>query len=208
MFFPPLPKLKKAQAEEIIDREWKLQRPGEVKPQVVGLAIRGYWERTIGDPTRNDVNEVDDVLVWCSPEGFDITNGNTDPSKLGWNPGVGKPYGMLQPGIWDFYPGSHRGKKPAFRQADNAEVAKKLGIRNEGKFLVERMWGWKDPRNYLEWGHQQVNIHPMTISSTSSWLCLTIPGDSSTRWLSGSQRAMRAYNQPLFSVVLIEGPIA
>jgi hypothetical protein len=207
MYFPPLPKLKKSLANDIIHFEWERQRPGETKPKVIGLAVRGYRQRTIGNPERNDVGEVDDLLYWQSPEGMDMTNANTDPSKLGWNHGVGKPYGMLQPGIWDFYAGSHRGRRPAFRQADNAEVALKYGIRNQGKFLVERMWGWNDPRNYMEWGHQQVNIHPMSISSTSSWLCLTIPVDHSDRWIGGAQRVMKIHKQPVFSVVLIEGPI-
>lgn len=207
MFFPPLPKLKPGLANKIIDREWAIQRPGEKMPQVVGLAIRGYRTTTLGEPTRNDVGMVDDLLYWRSPEASDMTNANTDPSRLGWNEAIGKPFAMLQPGIWDFYPGAHRGKRPAFRQADNAEVAKKLGIRNDGKFLVERMWGLNDPRNYKEWGHQQINIHPMSISSTSSWACLTIPVDFSTRWIGGAIKAMEIYRQPTIPVILIEGPI-
>lgn len=207
MYFPPLPKLKRSLAEELFDRQWQKNRPGEEKPKICILAIRGYRAHTIGNPDRNDVNEVDDLLAYITPTEFYAVNANTDPSRLGWNPGVGKPYGMLEPGVWDFYRGPHKGVTPAYRQADNAEVAKKLGIRNDGKFLVKRMWGWTDPRNYLEWGHQQVNIHPMSISSTSSWLCLTIPVDQSKRWLQWGWDQMDLFKQKTIPVALIDGPV-
>lgn len=207
LFLPLPPKLTPERYDDLLDEAWGIYRPGEVKPKVVALFIRGYREKTMGDPTRNDVNEIDDYAGWRSPERRYQCNANTDPSKLGWNSAIGKPYAMLKPGIWDFYPGAHRGKRPALRQADNAEVAKKLGIRHEGKFQVTRMWGWNDPRNYDEWGHQQINIHPMGISSTSSWACLTIPMDFVNPFLSGVTRAMKIYGQKVIPVALIEGPV-
>ena len=207
MYFPPLPKLTRELALRIVAREYARLRPGEEIPDVVGLAVRGYRKTSMGDPTRNDVGIVDDLLAWISLDGFSAVNANTDPSRLGWNAAIGKPFCMLQPGIWDFYPGAHRGRKPAYRQADDAAVAKRLGIRNEGKFLVKRMWGHNDSRNYDEWGHQQIDIHPMTISSTSSWACLTIPADKSDIWCATGQAEMRKHGQKVFPVVLIEGPI-
>ena len=207
LFLPPPPKLATSLADDLIDAAWEKYRPGETKPEVVALFIRGYREKTMGDPDRNDVGMIDDYALWRSPSQRFHCNCNTDPSRIGWNPGVGKPYAMLQPGIWDFYPGAHRGKRPALRQADDAATAKRLGIRNEGKFLVKRMWGWDDPRNYDEWGHQQINIHPMSVSSTSSWACLTIPIDYVSPWLGGVTRALSACSQATIPVALIEGPV-
>lgn len=175
-------------------------------PKVYVLAVRAYWSNTFA-PEGNNVGTWDDAFFLVTPNGFYPVQANTDPSKLGWNPGVGKPYGMLKPGVWWFYPGPHKGVRPAFRQADDADVAKKLGIPHDGKFHVTRMWGEGDPRNYDEWGHQQVNIHPGGHSSTSSWLCLTIPADRATTWLQTATDALRHYDQKLLPVMLIEGPI-
>ncbi len=176
-------------------------------PLVYNLAVRGYRLRTMGNPERNDVGIFDDAFFLCTPDGFHPENANTDPSRLGWNPGVGKPYGLLQPGVWWFYPGAHRGVRPAFRQADDAAVAKKFGIPHDGKFKVVRTWGHDDPRNYLEWGYQQVNMHPAGMNTTSSWLCLTLPLDRAKPWLQKATDALKKHKQKLLPVILIEGPI-
>lgn len=176
-------------------------------PAVFNLAVRGYRKTTMGNPTRNDFGIFDDAFFLVTPTTMLAENANTDPSRIGWNPGVGKPYGVLKPGVWYFYPGAHKGVKPAFRQADNADVAKKLGIPHKGKFHVTRMWGINDPRNYDEWGYQQVNIHPAAVSSTSSWLCLTLPFDRAKAWLQTATNALKEHKQKLLPTILIEGPI-
>ncbi|MCW1921332.1 hypothetical protein OKA05_02135 [Luteolibacter arcticus] len=176
-------------------------------PKVYNLAVRGYRATTMGPTEGNDFGYFDDAFFLVTPEGVLSANANTDPSKLGWNPGVGKPYGMLKPGVWWMYPGAHKGRKPAFRQADDAEVAKQLGIPHGGKFHVTRMWGRDDPRNYDEWGHQQVNLHfgRGPITGTSSWLCLTVPEGSP--WIQAAVNALKAHGQKLLPNILIEGPI-
>lgn len=202
---PPL--AEKSLVERLALAKWREDGNTGPLPAVYNLAVRGYRFRTMGNPERNDVGIFDDAFFLVTPDGFYPENANTDPSRLGWNPGVGKPYGMLQPGVWFFYPGAHKGVSPAFRQADDAQVAKAFGIPHEGKFKVRRMWGIDDPRNYIEWGHQQVNIHPASMSTTSSWLCLTLPYDRAKNWLKIATLALKENRQKLLPVILIDGPI-
>ncbi len=186
---------------------WRKEGHEEPLPKVYVLAVRGYWKASVGDPTRNDVGVWDDAFFLVTPTKMLAERANTDPSKIGWNPGVGKPYFMLDEGVWFFYPGAHKGVKPAFRQADNAAVAKALGIPNGGKFTGVRMWGWNDPRNYKETGHQQVNIHPGGDVGTSSWACQTLPRARATAWLQAATDELKAHGQKLLPYILIEGPI-
>jgi hypothetical protein len=200
-----LPKLSRSEAVELALEAWEKDGNKNPLPQVYFLMWRGYRLRTMGNPTRNDVGINDDAGWLISGDDvFLPENLNTDPSRLGWNASVGKPYGMLKPGVWWFYYGPHKGRLPAFRQADNAAVAKKLGIPHNGKFHVTRMWGWDDKRNYSEWGHQQINIHSQVMNSTSSWLCITVPFNRSDAWLNRANKELRKYNQKTIPVILIE----
>ena len=202
-----LPKAPKWLVDELAAEGWSEAGNHGPLPAVYVLAVRAYRRDSMGVPGRNDVGIWDDAFFLCTPDGYYPENANTDPSRLGWNPGVGKPFGLLQPGCWWFYPGPHKGVRPAFRQADDERVARKLGIPYDGKFLVERCWGFGDPRNTLEWGHQQVNIHPGGNTGTSSWLCLTLPNDRATRWLQTATDALKTHKQKLLPVILIDGPI-
>lgn len=187
---------------------WQVENPGQPLPQVYQIWVRGYRFKTMGNPERNDTGIFDDAAFLCTPTLFMAENSNTDPSRLGWNSSVGKPYGMLKPGVWWFYPGAHKGRRPAFRQADDVAVASIFGIPHAGKFHVTRMWGWNDSRNYDEWGHQQVDIHPASLSSTSSWLCLTLPVDRSDAFLQTSTDELKRYKQKIIPVILLDGPIS
>ena len=206
---PPMnpPLAKKNDVESLALAGWRSDGNEGPLPSVYVLAVRGYRFATMGNPERNDCGIWDDAFFLVTPDGFFPENANTDPSRLGWNPGVGKPYGLLQPGVWYFYPGPHKGRPGCFRQADDAQVAAKLGIPHEGKFKVMRMWGYGDSRNYIEWGHQQVNVHPGAMSSTSSWLCLTLPYDRASAWLRQATLAVKEARQKTLPVILIDGPI-
>lgn len=196
----------------LIDRKalavWRQENPDVPLPKVYFVMVRGYRFASMGNPERNDVGIFDDAGFLCTPTLFLPENLNTDPSRLGWNPSVGKPYGMLKSDrVWWFYPGAHKGHRPSFRQADDAAVAKMFGIPHEGRFKVTRMWGHGDKRNYDEWGHQQVNIHRAGMSSTSSWLCLTVPLDRCDAWLQIATDELKRYGQRTIPVILLEGPI-
>ena len=197
--------------QELIERlaleAWREDGNDTPLPVVYNLAVRGYRAVTMGPTPDNDVGYFDDAFFLVSPTTFLPANANTDPSRLGWNSSVGKPYGMLQPGVWWMYPGAHKGRIPAFRQADNETVAARFNIPHEGRFHVKRMWGKNDHRNYLEWGHQQVNLHfgvgPVT--RTSSWLCLTVPEGSP--WIQAATNELLKHKQLLLPTILIEGPV-
>lgn len=206
---PAPPRVTRENVEYHAEIAWHAEYPDEPLPAVYVLDVRGYRKTTMGDPTRNDVNLWDDLSAIVSPTIFLPENSNLDPSKLGWNAAIGKPYCMLQPGVWWFYYGPHKGQLPAFRQADDAQTALKLGIPHGGKFFVERCYGHADRRNYTEWGHQQINRHPGGLHSTSSWACLTLPpADGVARnWLQTAKRQLDLHGQKLLPSILIEGPV-
>lgn len=201
------PKASKDLVRTLALEAWRKDGNEGPLPKVYNLAVRGYRATSMGQTPDNEVGIFDDAFFLVAPDEFLSENANTDPSKLGWNPGVGKPYGMLKPGVWWMYSGAHKGRKPALRQADNEEVAENLGIPHKGKFHVTRMWGFDHPDNYDEWGHQQVNLHfgRGPITGTSSWLCLTVPEGSP--WIQATVNAMKRHGQRIIPNILIEGPI-
>ncbi len=205
MTIPPDPKLTREEAIALALKGWRADGHEGDLPPVFMLAVRGYWPRSMGPTPGNDFGFWDDAFFLVTPTGFFAKPANTDPSRIGWNPGVDKPFGVLQPGVWEFYPGPHKGIAGCFRQADNAAVAKKYGIPHEGKFKVMRTWGRNDPRNFIEWGHQQVNIHPGSRSGTSSWLCLTLPPDYALNFLARAKTAIDKAGLRTLKVVLVEG---
>ncbi len=205
MHVPPEPKLTRAEAVAVALKGWRADGNEGDLPKVFNLVVRGYRPKSMGPTPENDYGFWDDAHFLVTPTGFYPRTGNADPSRIGWNPGVDKPFGVLQPGVWYFYPGPHKGVRPAFRQADNAEVAKRYGIPHEGKFKVLRMWGRNDPRNAIEWGYQQVNIHPGSRNGTSSWLCLTLPPDTATNFLQRATDEIAKHGQRTLPVILVEG---
>lgn len=207
LFVPSPPKIRRELAVELGTEAWKQANGDDPMPDVWLFMVRGYRATSMGPTPLNDPGIWDDLIALVTPHSFHAINANTDPSRYGWNPGVGKPYGILQPGVWWWYPGPHKGHTPAFRQADDSETGRKLGFPHDGKFFVERCWGRNDPRNYHEWGHQQVNIHLGGINSTSSWLCLTVPPQGGEQFLQRAWDSLKAYKQKVIPGVLIEGPV-
>ena len=203
LIIPPPPRITRELAVSLGQREWG----DEPMPDVWWLLIRGYRATSMGPTPENDPGIWDDLLALVTPNSFHAINGNLDPSRWGWNESVGKPFGVLQPGIWWWYPGPHKGRMPAFRQADDAPTGRKMGFPNEGRFFVERCWGRGDKRNYHEWGHFQANVHLGTYRTTSSWMCLTVPPQGGEQFLQRSINALKAYKQPYIPGILIDGPV-
>lgn len=170
------------------------------------LAARGYYRDTMGRPGQNDVGIYDDAMFLVAPGVFKAVNANTDPSRLGWNPGVGKPYAMLLPGVWFFRRGAHKGKVPALRQCTDEEAALR-GIPNDGQFSVLRVFGEGDHRNYLESDYFAINIHSGGESTTSSWGCQTIPPGQFEDFMLAVWEASKAAGQDRIPYMLTEGPI-
>ncbi len=177
-----------------------------VPEQVRVLGVRAYRRDTMGRPGVNDVGTYDDAMFLCAPGVFKSMNANTDPSRIGWNPGVGKPYAMLMPGLWYFRRGAHKGKTPALRQCTDEEAGE-LGIPNDGEFRVLRCFGEGDPRNYEETGYFAINVHPGGESTTSSWGCQTAPPIEYYDFMHGVWEASITAKQARIPYLLVEGPI-
>lgn len=130
------------------------------------VGIRGYYKRTMGNPTRNDRGIYDDAIFLVSPNHFSSYNANTDPSKRrnGWGFGRKKGMAVLKPGVWLSYCYSkHKWVYPAIcqRKAPVTVLRDKKG----GSYEDTGMFG--------------INIHKGGIWSTWSAGCQTIP---SSQW--------------------------
>ena len=175
-------------------------------PVVVG-GIRGYYRDSVGRVGFNEFGEWDDALFFFSRDEFQIIRGNTDPVRMGWNAGVGKPFAVLQPGISWMRRGPHRGRKPALRQCTDEE-ADGLGIPDEGEFTVQRSWGENDRRNYFEKGYFAINVHDsLSEGTTSSWGCQTAPHSTFIPWMIRIWELTTAAKQSAIPYILINGPI-
>ncbi len=197
------PKLTEARVREILATAGV---PTDSEP-VALLGVRGYYRDTKGEPGKNDVGIYDDAMFLVGPGVFKAVAANTDPSRLGWNPGVGKPYAMLMPGLWYFRRGAHKGKTPALRQCTDEEAAE-LGIPNDGEFLVERVHGIGDPRNYRERDYFAINIHSGGVSTTSSWGCQTIPPEDFEDFMLAVWEGSKRAGQGRIPYLLVDGPVA
>jgi hypothetical protein len=172
------------------------------------LGVRGYFRDTLGVPGQNDFGIYDDAIFAVGPDGFfAVVNANTDPGRTGWNPGVGKPFAVLQPGVWWFRRGPHKGKTPALRQCTDEE-AEEREIPNDGEFTVERSYGEGNPKNYRETGYFAINMHRGGEATTSSWGCQTIPPDQFDDFMEAVWAESKKAGQDKLPYVLISGPVS
>lgn len=81
------------------------------------LGVRAYYRDTMGVDKANDVGIYDDAIFLVSHLPMLACNANTDPSRLGWNAGVDKPFAVLQPGLWYFRRGPHKAHPARFASA-------------------------------------------------------------------------------------------
>lgn len=156
---------------------------------VLLLGVRGYYADSLGRPRENDYGIFDDAIFVCRPDGTGAAfNANVDPARAGWNPGVDKFFAMLTEGVYVFRQGTHHGSagdvKNALRQLTPAEAAaRNLDLyfpagdpRAEGKFRVRRVERDQGiPEGEIEYGTQNINVHPGSKNGTSSWGCQTLP---------------------------------
>lgn len=178
------------------------------------LAVRGYRRDTMGKPGVNDVGIYDDALFVRHAGGVLNCNGNCDPSRIGWNPGVGKPFAQLKTGVWPFIIGLHKGQYTALRQPYE-EQAMDLGLqrifhaddpRAFGHFTVIRDNG--QGSRYEDPGYHAINIHKGGIVGTSSWGCQTLPPDEWPEFIALVQSAMKSAGQRWLPYCLIDGPVS
>jgi lysozyme len=173
------------------------------------LGVRGYYQDTMGVAGRNDVGQYDDAMFFVGPGIFLAANANTDPSRLGWNEAVGKPFAMLLPGLWYFIRGAHKGKVPALRQADE-DQADDVKIPNHGHFKV---WRGKSMDDILtktakvDEGYHAINIHRGGENTTSSWGCQTVPPDQFDNFMEQVWEHTKKHSMERIPYLLIDGPV-
>lgn len=185
-----------------------------VTPAVAILGVRGYRRDTMGRVGVNDVGIYDDALFVRFPGGVLNCNGNTDPSRIGYNPGVGKPFAQLKTGVWPFILGLHKGKYMALRQPYE-EQTPKLGLehffgigdpRAIGHFTVIRDDG--RGRRYEDTAYHAINIHMGGNNGTSSWGCQTLPPEGWHQFIDVVIREMKRAGQLWIPYCLIDGPVS
>lgn len=148
---------------------------------VMIFGVRGYFRNTLGRLGLNDFGVYDDAAFLVSPADVSAYNWNCDPVRKGWNPGVGKNYAQLMPGVWPFRLGPHKGRPGNLRQLSGGEgsTAKLARYFSDGRarghFTVRRVVD--DNVGNLETGYYAINIHDGTDRSTGSWGCQTLPPD-------------------------------
>ena len=199
MLPPSRPQQAKSKTQALLSK-------ARVSDAVALVGIRGYYRDTMGTAGKNDVGLYDDAAFLITPQGMLSFNFNTDPSRLGWNPGVGKPFAVLRPGLWYFRRGPHKAHPRALRQCTDEE-ARNLGIPNEGEFEVERSFGQGDKRNFFETNYFAINIHPGGENTTSSWGCQTLPPAQFKQFIERVWGESIHARQNRIPYLLVEGPL-
>lgn len=167
----------------------KILRQAGVTDQVAIIGRRGWYLKTMGDPTRNDRGIYDDALIVVTPDGIMAFNGNVDPSVF--REGIA----TLAPGVHRYKPGRHGVSRdrpgrivsyPAFRPATKGEM---LPVTRDGVA--------SNPRPGVA-----INMHRGGWNTTSSEGCQTIPPDQWDAYYALVSSALKRYGQKDFPYVL------
>lgn len=151
------------------------------------LGIRGYFKKTMGDPSKNDTGIYDDAIFIISPDHFSSWNANTDPSRMIPNVAVLKPGG---PYLYKVGLHGVSGPNPymALRQYGNVTV-----IRNGSVNVTD------SPANRF-----YIDIHRGGYGTTSSLGCQTIHPDQWDAFFATVKSNMKANQQDIIPYCLIE----
>jgi lysozyme len=125
-------------------------------------------------------------------------NGNTDPSRYGWNPGADKYMARLAPGVHLFRRLKHHASRPdgymAYGQGSSPVTVER--IRENGSIAT------------TETGIFGINFHRGGQTGTSSEGCCTVPAE---QWHDCDTTLIHALTDAetmVFPFILIPGPIA
>lgn len=153
-----------------------------VKPVMV-LAIRGYYQNSMGKPGVNDRGIYDDCFAMIGPNYYKTFNGNCDPRLE--KPGIA----TLLPGWHEFKPGLHNYKNPypAFRTANSAEVTAVL----------------RDGQKGIKQGHT-INLHAGGEFETNSAGCQTVIKSQWKEFKNDGYRLLAEIDQKTLPYLLIE----
>jgi lysozyme len=178
-------------------RAHAVARPGTPLPSLFVLACRAYYRDTMGQPRANDYGIFDDAFFIVSPFGFTAWNGNSDPSRIGWNGNAGKFMARLKPGVWTYRRLKHLMHSPrgymAFGQGPDPVTVERL--RADGTIAQ------------TETGCFGINLHSASASGTSSEGCLTVPVGQWSSFRNTLDSALEKTGQKTFPLILIDGPM-
>lgn len=119
------------------------------------VAVRGYYQDTMGERGKNDRGLYDDCLAVVSASVFKAFNGNTDPSTR--KRGVA----VLRPGVWLYERGIHGWSKPPSRRYEALVQAAKVTVERDDIGVESGFFG--------------INVHRGGLFSPSSLGCVTVP---------------------------------
>ena len=164
----------------------KLLASRSVSDPVCLVGIRGYYRDTMGAKGKNDVGLYDDAIIVVSPNAHCAFNANVDPSRLGKNRKINKPYAQLKPGVYRYKIGQHgisRGNPyKALVQAAPVTV-----LRGEAE----------------ETGYFAINIHRGGVNTTSSEGCQTLPPAQWPAFIALVDTELKRNNAKSVSYVLV-----
>lgn len=171
--------------------QWAKFHPGVSLPEFFVLAVRAYFSATIA-PAGNNISAYDDAFFIVSPLGFTAWNGNTDPSRYGWNPNADKYMARLAPGCWKFAKLLHRKSYQAFGQVLPVKVER---IRQDGSIAV------------TEAGDFGIHDHLGGNNGTSSEGCTTHPPNQWEAYRRELNNIIAKTGVKTYDFILIDGPI-
>lgn len=149
------------------------------------LAMRSYFEDSMGVPDQNDRGIYDDAIFLVTPDQYLAFNANTDPSVFR------KGIATLVPGVYPYRLGWHkRGKK-------GEHLALRPATRNE-ELPVTRD-GILDPEPGVA-----INLHRGSLTSTSSEGCQTVHPHQWEEFYKAVSKAMKRFAMPTIPYCLIE----
>lgn len=191
----PIPKSKPKASRDLVIRKateaWADKHGTSPLPERFVLAVRGYYDRTIGEPG-NDINAYDDAFFIVTPAAMTAWNGNTDPTRYGWNPNADKFMARLKPGCWWFGPLIHRGNYQAFGQVEPVTVER---LRKDGSIAV------------TETGDFGIHDHLGGVNGTSSEGCTTHPPEQWGDYRRDLNSVLHLAGLKRYAFILIDGPI-
>lgn len=216
------PAISESKLRQIVTAQPVIQHWASNLYPAMAVGVRGYYRDTMGKPGVNDVGIYDDAIFFLpAKQGMAAFRANVDPSRLGWNSEIGKPYAQLVSGLWYFLEGHHKSQPRAWRQPDDASFAVGLPPNystdsgqiqeiRQGRFKVYRDPDPLKPGQPTEIGHFQIDIHAGGWSSTSSWGCQTLRPEDHDQWVAvtydGTEKQLLSGKRVL-PYLLINGPI-
>lgn len=152
------------------------------------VGCRGYYLDSMGKPKENDRGLYDDAVFLVGPGIFVSFNFNTDPTSYRKGMGHGTKKGMatLDPGVWWYKKGLHKGKYHALVQADHVFVTR------------------DGAPAYRDSGMFGINIHKGGIKTTSSEGCQTLPPDQWNSFIELTFLQMKKFDQKEIAYILVE----